>query len=140
LTGDQSVADLQVVEINLGARTRYILTQHTSLTGKQRRLFQIRGSAGSEDIVVYFIKDTVPRMAGYAIFPDDKPGAIVTYYSGQDSFVMAHEIGHVLGLEDIEDDSDPSSIMYVNATPTSPLNLNEDERKTVCRSNMVHPV
>ncbi|HEV2719204.1 MAG TPA: hypothetical protein VG323_04230 [Thermoanaerobaculia bacterium] len=68
-------------------------------TTDQTTLFANRNSATSSDIVVYFVRQTIPPLNGCAAFPSGNPGAIVT--QGASAWTMAHEVGHVLGLSHI---------------------------------------
>lgn len=67
-----------------------------STTSEQNQLFANRNNAASNDIVVYFVRSTVPPFNGCAAFPAGKPGAAVVKTATQWTF--AHEVGHVLGL------------------------------------------
>ena len=65
-------------------------------TADQTLLFANRNNAGSNDIVVYFVRSTIPPLNGCAAFPSGEPGAVVT--QGASPWTLAHECGHVLGL------------------------------------------
>ena len=66
------------------------------LTDEQVQLFENRNNAGSNDVVVYYVRSTVPPLNGCAAHPSSSPGAIVT--AGASQWTLAHEVGHVLGL------------------------------------------
>lgn len=72
-------------------------------TTEQNQLFQNRNNVGTNELVVYFVRSTVPAYNGCANFPAGQPGAIVT--SGASRWTLAHEIGHVLGLSHISGES-----------------------------------
>jgi hypothetical protein len=80
-----SLNDLDVGACVLGATT-----------AEQNLLFNNRNSAGANDIVVYFVRSTVPPFNGCAAHPAGRPGAVVVQTATQWTF--AHEVGHVLGL------------------------------------------
>jgi hypothetical protein len=65
-------------------------------TPAQNTLFANRASVGADDIVAYFVTATVPSLNGCATHPNGMPGAVITTIAS--NFTMAHEIGHVLGL------------------------------------------
>ena len=72
-----------------------------STTTEQTQLFSHRNSAGAKDIVVYFVRSTVPPFNGCASHPAGRPGAVVA--SGASQWTMAHEVGHVLGIHHVND-------------------------------------
>jgi hypothetical protein len=67
----------------------------------QADLFNLRGDAGERDIVVYFVRTLVPAAAGCAIHPPGKPGVVISS-SMASEWTLAHQIGHVLGLEHVD--------------------------------------
>ncbi len=73
-------------------------TQGTT-TAEQNQLFQNRNNVGNNEIVVYFVRSTVPALNGCAAHPDGKPGAVVTSIASR--WTLAHEAGHVLGLSHV---------------------------------------
>ena len=68
----------------------------TNTTAEQTQLFANRNNAGANDVVVYFVRSTVPPSNGCATHPAGRPGAIVA--QGATQWTLAHEVGHVLGL------------------------------------------
>jgi hypothetical protein len=69
-------------------------------TAEQNQLFQNRNNVGANDIVVYFVRSTVPPFNGCATHPDGRPGAVVA--QGASQWTLAHEVGHVLSLRHVE--------------------------------------
>lgn len=67
-----------------------------STTAEQNTLFANRNSAGGNDVVVYFVRSTVPPYNGCAAHPAGRPGAVVV--QGATQWTLGHEVGHVLGL------------------------------------------
>jgi hypothetical protein len=65
-------------------------------TAEQNQLFANRNNAGANDVVVYFVRSTVPPFNGCAAHPAGQPGAVVV--QGATQWTLAHEVGHVLGL------------------------------------------
>lgn len=67
-----------------------------SVTAEQVSLFGNRNFVGANQVVVYFVRSTVPAYNGCAAFPSGRPGAVVA--QGASRWTLGHEIGHVLGL------------------------------------------
>jgi hypothetical protein len=65
-------------------------------TAEQNQLFANRNNAGANDVVVYFVRSTVPPLNGCAAHPAGRPGAVVA--QGATQWTLGHEVGHVLGL------------------------------------------
>ncbi|HET7697797.1 MAG TPA: hypothetical protein VFK57_18940 [Vicinamibacterales bacterium] len=72
-------------------------------TDAQTDLFNLRGDAEPDDIVIYFVRTLVPAQAGCPVHPPDRPGAIVCA-SLAGEWTLAHQLGHVLGLSHVNDD------------------------------------
>ncbi len=70
-------------------------------TAEQNQLFQNRNNVVNNDIVVYFVRSTVPPFNGCAAHPNGRPGAVVA--QGATQWTLAHEVGHVLGLNHVND-------------------------------------
>jgi len=69
-------------------------------TDEQDDLFANRDGAGGNDVVVYFVRSTVPPFNGCAAHPAGRPGAVVA--RGATQWTLAHEVGHVLGLRHVD--------------------------------------
>ncbi len=65
-------------------------------TVEQNLLFMNRNNVGTNEVVVYFVRSTIPPYNGCAAHPAGRPGAVVV--QGATQWTFAHELGHVLGL------------------------------------------
>jgi hypothetical protein len=124
---DQMVTAMQRVYEAVGIRVHRVSTETLNLpalndvdvgactvgsvTAEQTQLFANRNNASPNDIVVYFVRSTVPPFNGCAAFPAGRPGAVVA--QGATVWTMAHEVGHVLGLSHV---SDNNRLMTGNGT------------------------
>ena len=70
-------------------------------TADQNELFfHNRNSVGNNEVVVYFVRSTVPPFNGCATHPAGMPGAVVAQLATK--WTLAHEVGHVLGLAHVD--------------------------------------
>jgi hypothetical protein len=74
-----------------------------SVTAEQTTLFGNRNNAWGSDVVVYFVRSTVPVYNGCAAFPAGRPGAVVAQIASV--WTLGHEVGHVLGLAHVNDNN-----------------------------------
>ncbi len=116
---DQMIQSMQRVYESVGLRVHRVSTETLNLpalvdcdvgactmgstTGEQNTLFGNRNFAWGSDVVVYFVRSTVPAFNGCAAFPAGRPGAVVASIATQ--WTMAHEVGHVLGLAHVNDNN-----------------------------------
>lgn len=68
-------------------------------SNEQNQLFMNRNNVGDNEIVIYFVRSTVPALNGCGSFPNGQPGAVVT--QNAQPWTLAHEVGHVLSLSHI---------------------------------------
>lgn len=70
-----------------------------STTAEQNQLFANRNNVGANELVVYMVRSTLPPFNGCAAHPAGRPGAVVA--QGASQWTFAHELGHVLGLNHV---------------------------------------
>jgi len=70
-----------------------------SVSSEQTSLFSNRNFIGSKDVVVYFVRSTVPAYNGCAAHPSGRPGCVVVRSASR--WTLAHEFGHVLGIHHV---------------------------------------
>jgi hypothetical protein len=117
-------------DVDVGTCTRGSVTQ------EQTDLFANRNNAGPNDVVVYFVRTTVPPSNGCAAHPTGRPGAVVA--SGATTWTLAHEVGHVLSLIHINDNN---RLMTGNGTSritNPPPDLISQEVLSMIKSNLSH--
>jgi hypothetical protein len=107
-------------------------------TAEQNQLFGNRNNAGPLDVVVYFVRSTVPPSNGCAAHPAGQPGAVVA--QGATVWTLAHEVGHVLTLRHITDNN---QLMTGNGTANitnPPPDLAATEVIAMRASRLTHPI
>lgn len=70
-----------------------------STTAEQNVLFGNRNFVGNNQVVVYMVRSTIPGYNGCAAHPPGRPGAVVASIASR--WTMGHEVGHVLGLNHV---------------------------------------
>lgn len=103
-------------------------------TTEQNQLFQNRDSVFANEVVVYFVRSTVPPANGCAVHPSAMPGAVVA--RGATRWTLAHEVGHVLGLNHVDDND---RLMTGNGTAritNEPPDLIASEMQTMLASDL----
>jgi hypothetical protein len=109
---DTALESMRQVYATVGIAVRHISTETLDLpalndidvgsctrgntTDDQDELVGNRNSVRAGDIVVYFVRSTVPPSNGCAAHPDARPGVVVA--RGATRWTLGHEVGHVLGL------------------------------------------
>jgi hypothetical protein len=106
-------------------------------TTEQDQLFSNRNNAGATDVVVYFVRSTVPPLNGCASHPPGRPGAVVASIASQ--WTMAHEVGHVLGLSHVGDNNRLMTGGGTNNITNPPPDLVPSEVSTMQSSAITTP-
>lgn len=107
-------------------------------TAEQSQLFAFRDFVGSNDLAIYFVRETDPAFAGCSVHPTTRPGVSIARAAPEWS--LAHEVGHVLGLTHV---SDSNRLMTDSGTANitnSPPDLVQSEIGTILASPLTHPI
>lgn len=118
-TLNEQFAAMQEVYAMAGIRVDWVTTENLSLstledvdvgdcvsgssTAEQNTLFGHRNFVGANDMVVYFVRSTVPGYNGCAAYPSGKPGAVVVRSASR--WTLGHELGHVLSLNHVNNNN-----------------------------------
>ncbi|MDR7161733.1 hemopexin repeat-containing protein, partial [Arthrobacter sp. BE255] len=70
-------------------------------TAEQDDLFANRNNAAADDICAYFVRSTIPVLNGCAAHPATRPALVMA--QGATQWTLAHEAGHVLDLNHVDD-------------------------------------
>jgi uncharacterized protein with LGFP repeats len=105
-------------------------------TAEQNTLFGNRNNVGANDVAVYFVRSTNPPYNGCAAHPAGRPSAVVA--QGATRYTLGHEVGHVLGLNHVNDNN---RLMTGNGTANitnPPPDLIAAEGQTMLASNLTN--
>jgi hypothetical protein len=116
---DRMIVSMQQVYEAVGIRVHRVSTENLNfpalndvdvgtcsigvVTQEQTQLFANRNNAWGSDVVVYFVRSTVPTYNGCAAHPAGQPGAVIAQIASV--WTLAHEVGHVLGLSHVNDNN-----------------------------------
>jgi hypothetical protein len=93
-----------LLDVDVGTCPRPPVSQAT-LTAEQVQLFQNRNNVGPNEIAVYFVRTTQPASNGCSASTANQPSVVVAQTASQ--WTLAHEVGHVLGLQHISPETCP---------------------------------
>ncbi len=146
------IASMRLVYESIGIRVQWVSTETLnfpalndldvgsctlgSVTQEQTQLFANRNQARPNEVVVYFVRTTVPPFNGCAAHPADRPGAVIA--QGATQWTLAHEVGHVLGLFHVNDNN---RLMTGNGTgniTNPPPDLIQTEVNTMRKNNLTY--
>jgi hypothetical protein len=91
-----------------------------STSDAQNTLFEHRNNVRAGDLVVYIVRTILynkpgKTLAGCATHPPERPGCVVVRSAAR--YVVAHELGHVLGLGHV---ANRDQLMYESTSWTNP--------------------
>jgi len=151
---NQMLASMQEVYATAGIRVDCVSTENLNLpaltdldvggctmgsvTAEQTTLFGNRNFVGANEMVVYFVRSTIPGYNGCAAHPANRPGAVVASIASRWTF--GHELGHVLGLAHVNNND---RLMTGNGTfniTNPPPDLVSGEVTTMTNSNLTIPL
>lgn len=105
-------------------------------SGEQQALSNFRASAGATDVVVYVCRSvsyTKGSLNGCASFPAGRPMAAIASYCSV--YTMAHEVGHVLGLNHVNDNNRLMTGLGTDHITNPPPDLIASEIQTMINSS-----
>jgi hypothetical protein len=120
---------LELIDLEVGRCEAQLVTD------EQRLLFAERSSVGENEIVIYFVRTTIPPLNGCAAFPVGRPSAVITSYASQ--WTLAHEVGHVLGLSHVANSDRLMTSFGTGNITNPPPEIADDEVRTMFSSPFV---
>jgi Peptidase M66 len=133
LSGNMALQPLQSLDVGQCQGT---------LTAEQTTLFTNRNNVGNNELVVYIVANLIDasgaagNFLGCATHPNGQPGAAVVQSNAR--WLVAHEVGHVLGLGHVSGQSD--RLMFPNVGWTNvPPDLTAAENSTMQNSSLTRP-
>jgi outer membrane protein OmpA-like peptidoglycan-associated protein len=109
----------------------------SNLNAEHVALFRNRNNVRPNDVVVYFVRSTVPNLNGTSAHPPGRPGVVITARASQWS--LGHEIGHVLRLCHVNNRDRLMTGGGTNKITNPPPDLIAAEIQTMEQSNLTIP-
>ncbi len=150
----EMVAAMTQVYASVGIEVNFVSTENLNLpamfldvdvgscagstTTEQEQLFANRNNVGDDDVVAYFVRTTIPPLNGCASHPAGRPSVVVAV--GATRWTLGHEVGHVLGLNHVNDNN---RLMTGNGTgniTNPPPDLVPSEASTMQSSRLTVPL
>ena len=106
-------------------------------SGEQMALSNNRNNAAANHVVVYMCRSVSYNsgsLNGCASFPAGRPMAVVAGYASR--YTMAHEVGHVLGLNHVSDNNRLMTGLGTDNITNPPPDLIASEIATMMASNL----
>lgn len=110
---------------------------NTNLNAEHVALYGHRNHVRANEIVVYFVRRTVPGLNGICDHPPGRPGVVVTARASR--WTLAHEVGHVLGLSHVADNDRLMTGGGTDNITNPPPDLVRAEIQTMDRSTLTIP-
>lgn len=105
------------------------------LTPEQTRIYSLRRPNEVDEIVVYFVRSTLPPYNGCAAHPTGSPGLVIASYATE--WTLAHEVGHVLGLSHVAEANRLMTSLGTTNIVDPPPDLSSSEVQTILSSPLV---
>jgi hypothetical protein len=108
----------------------------SSVSQEQTTLSNFRDNAGNLDVVVYMCRSVYydkGSLNGCASFPANRPMAVVASYASR--YTLGHEVGHVLGLNHVNDNNRLMTGGGTDNITNPPPDLFESEVNTMLGSS-----
>jgi outer membrane protein OmpA-like peptidoglycan-associated protein len=133
-----SLAHLEVLDIDCpsAAGCHVMPCASANLNAEMLELYRHRNHVGANELAVYFVRLTNPSVNGLCDHPPGSPGVVVASIATE--FTLAHEIGHVLGLNHVGD-TDRLMFGSTNSITNPPPDLIASEIQTMRASNLTVP-
>lgn len=153
-TLNQQFAAMQEVFAVAGIRVDWVTTENLTLatlndvdvggcfmgqtTAEQNSLFGNRNFMSGNDLVVYYVRSTVPGYNGCAAHPAGRPGCVVVRSASR--WTLGHEFGHVLGLRHVSNNDRLMTGLGTFNITNPPPDLTTAESTTMRNSALSTPL
>lgn len=131
---------LEVLDVacpDLTKRCQTMPCANTNLNAEHVSLYTHRNNVRTNEIVVYFVRRTVPGLNGICDHPPGRPGVVVTARASR--WTLAHEVGHVLGLSHVSNNDRLMTDGGTDNITNPPPDLIRSEIQTMDRSSLTIP-